>query len=151
MERQEQLSQSLRLLEREAEYRGESANLYAQAGLRNLMLINGGAIISLLTFLGNTRGLYDAASLRTAMIAYVAGLVAAVVAHLTAYISQNIALWHVHELIGAVQTSMLDEDSEAISDKSKFVNLFILAGVLLSGVSLTAFGIGSWKTLDALL
>jgi hypothetical protein len=68
---------------------------FADNALKALMLVNGGAIIGLFTFIGNTAGkpgllAMDATGLWVAFGVFVAGLVLALVAHLGAYASQDL-------------------------------------------------------------
>lgn len=62
---------------------------YAIQGFRTLTLINGGAIIALLTYLGNKQGQVAAQEFAPAFILYAIGLALSVVAYLFAYYSQE--------------------------------------------------------------
>jgi hypothetical protein len=65
------------------------ATEFAQAGLKALVLANGGAIVALFTFLGNAKPHVDAVATWKSFGAFAAGLVAVLIAHLGAHISQN--------------------------------------------------------------
>lgn len=61
------------------------------AGLKALLIVNGGALIALFTFIGNTGAastISDVDSVWRGFACFVAGLAAAVAAHVTAYFMQ---------------------------------------------------------------
>lgn len=57
-------------------------------GIKFVLIINGGAIIALLTFLGNLLNKYGTIDMSFSFILYVAGIVLAGIAQVTAYITQ---------------------------------------------------------------
>ncbi|WAT16754.1 hypothetical protein OZN62_07310 [Aurantiacibacter sp. MUD11] len=60
---------------------GEQAAGYGQSVMQSLFLANGAAIISLLTYLGNTEAEFDASGLRIAFALYSLGLFGALLAN----------------------------------------------------------------------
>src|SRR5687768_3865329 len=65
---------------------------FALAGFRTLVLINGGAIIALLTYAGNVLDRAGASSLGGAFLFYAAGLSTTTLAYVFAYYSQAMYL-----------------------------------------------------------
>lgn len=62
-----------------------------ESGLKTLMLVNGGAIVALLTFLGNAadRTLFQWSYLQAGFALFALGVACAMVAHLAAFFSQG--------------------------------------------------------------
>ena len=79
---------------KDAELRLEYADKYAHAGIRSLFLVNGAAIISLLTFIGNTGTVFDKRGLFWAFFWLAVGLSFALLANFGAYFSQNYYMLH---------------------------------------------------------
>ena len=65
---------------------------FSLAGIRTLVLMNGGAIVALLTYIGRDGSQLSTDRLQASFIAYVVGLVATTIAYLLAYYSQGTAL-----------------------------------------------------------
>ena len=59
------------------------------AAVRSTLLVNGGAVVALLTFIGNTQGRFDDADLRRAFTFFCVGVVASLLSMWTAYIGQE--------------------------------------------------------------
>jgi hypothetical protein len=74
---------------RDAEDRLGYQQKFAAEGFKTLILINGGAIVGLLTYAGHDSGSGIAASLGTAFFVYAIGLVAAMFAFLASFFSQS--------------------------------------------------------------
>ena len=68
--------------------RHEAAVAYAQSALKTLVLVNGGAIIALLTFIGNQGGQFDPRGISWSFVWFGLGLSFAIAAHFPAYLSQ---------------------------------------------------------------
>ncbi len=68
--------------------RHEAAVAYAQSALKTLVLVNGGAIIALLTFIGNQGGQFDPRGISWSFVWFGLGLSFAIGAHFPAYLSQ---------------------------------------------------------------
>ncbi|HUE80018.1 MAG TPA: hypothetical protein VMN38_10355 [Sphingomicrobium sp.] len=122
---------------------------FSAQGFRTLTLINGGAIIALLTYTGHSEGSDAAPDLANAFLAYTAGLVTAVSAYLAAYLSQaslmNADMMEAYRLLGIepVTTKTGDELERTGMLGVKF-------GIGLSIASLLAFITGSWLALLAI-
>ena len=82
------------LAAKDAEMRLDYADRYAHAGIKSLFLVNGAAIISLLTFIGNGATEYDKRGLFWAFAWFALGLAAALLANFGAYFCQNFYMLH---------------------------------------------------------
>jgi len=103
-------------------------------GFRYLALINGGAVVALIAYLGNTSsGGRPVPDLRAAMLGFIVGLVSCGFAMLFAYLTQ---LWLLNEG-QPVRTFM----------KSHSVPLHV--AIALSALSLVAFCFGAWSAVSA--
>jgi len=72
-------------------HRLEVQNGLGQSALKSMMLVNGGAIISLLTFVGNKGGVVNVCALKISMGMFCAGLVCALAAYFGAYFRKQIS------------------------------------------------------------
>ena len=68
--------------------RHEAAVSYAQSALKTLVVVNGGAIIALLTFIGNQGGQFDPRGIFWSFVWFGFGLSLAIMAYFPAYLSQ---------------------------------------------------------------
>lgn len=122
---------------------------FSVEGFKTLVLINGGAIIALLTYAGHSAVTPVAARLAHALLAYTAGLICAVVAYLTAYLSQaslmNFDMLEAYRLLGIEPDTKKTRD-----DFEKSGMRHVSLGIGLSLLSLAAFIAGSWLAMDAL-
>lgn len=59
------------------------------AAVRSILLVNGGAVVALLTFIGNTQGKFDGVDLSRAFTFFCVGVVASLLSMWTAYIGQE--------------------------------------------------------------
>lgn len=122
---------------------------FSLAGFKTLVLINGGAIISLLTYVGHNANNHVADGMSRAFILYVAGLVLAVLAYLVAYASQGSFL----NATGQKAYKLLGVDSADKTTAEQYTTrgrLAIAAGVILCILSLAAFVWGSCAAMRAL-
>lgn len=122
---------------------------YSIAAFKTLILINGGAIISLLTYIGHATDQNAAHSFSRAFIAYVGGLVIAVSAYLAAYASQanfmQDSTLRAYEQLGIEGQTTKSPDAYRKSGTTA-----VRIGVGLSVLSLTAFILGSVCAMSAL-
>lgn len=125
---------------------------FSLAGFRALILINGGAIIGLLTYAGNVLDKESAGRLAAAFIAYVVGLTSTTVAYIAAYFSQGMAMQAMlHEA-----TRMLDIVEDPVTTAAKaergvaWTNRCIGAGLILVVLGLLSFVVGSVLAMKAL-
>ena len=109
---------------------------FALSGFKSLILINGGAIISLLTYVGNYDDKIPSSWLRASMATYVIGLVLTPLAYLLSYQSQS--LFMAGSFKRAVMVRRGDGDlSEELTENRigmRYVNGTIVAAVLALAV-----------------
>lgn len=123
---------------------------YTLAGLKTLIIINGGAIIGLLTYAGNASDKVDAARFESSFAGYAIGLGLAVFTYLTSYLSQA-------ELMNASISEAYKQRGFAILEKGKHAPDYtkrgmrwVYAGIALAVASLGGFGIGSYYAKQAI-
>lgn len=123
---------------------------YTLAGLKTLIIINGGAIIGLLTYAGNASGKVQAAQFNSAFMAYAAGLILAVLTYLTAYLSQ--AEFMNGSILEAYQKRGLETTGgpKTKDEYDKRGTLYVAVGILLAVGSLAGFGTGSYFAKQAI-
>ena len=123
---------------------------YTLSGFRSLILINGGAVLALLTYAGNLSDAGLARSLTWSMAAYLAGMLFAVLAHLSAYTSQNdlanSSVIEAYKLLGLKSAS---EKAQTFYDKRG--GLLIATTIALVIASLISFAPGSYLARDAII
>lgn len=78
----------------DAQKRLDFAVGYAQAGLKALFLVNGAAVIALLTFLGNGGGLTEERAIFWAFLWFTCGIASVLVAYFGAFFSQSHYMQH---------------------------------------------------------
>lgn len=121
---------------------------YSIEGFKTLTLINGGAIIALLTYAGHSAGSTVAKRLSEAFLAYAVGLILSVLAYLFAYLSQaelmNGDMTEAYRLLGIEADGTRREEFERKGMRR------VHAGIGLSVLSLFAFVAGSWLAMRAL-
>ncbi|WP_299307848.1 hypothetical protein [uncultured Croceicoccus sp.] len=124
---------------------------FSLAGFRTLVLINGGAIIALLTYASNVAE-GGMASLRLAFMGYVIGLSATVVAYMSAYFSQG----RLMDAMGSAlfrQLGRVEDEQKSREEQKKDTkhgSLWIAASVLLAVIGLIGFLSGSIFAMEAL-
>jgi hypothetical protein len=122
---------------------------FSVAGFKTLILINGGAIIALLTYAGHMSGNRSASEFSGALIAYTAGLLTSVLAYLAAYFSQaqfmQDSTIRAYRLLGLEAVSTKSED-----DYRRLGNVAVAVAIALCILSLSAFAFGSWSAMFAL-
>lgn len=123
---------------------------YTIAGLKTLFLINGGAVIGLLTFLGNSDSGVSAHKLGVAFAWYIGGVAAAVFTYLTAYSSQ--AQLMNGSMIGAYhQLGVSAETTKTRDDFNRVGMRYVFVGVAMAILSLVCFGLGSTYAREAVV
>ena len=122
---------------------------YTLAGLRTLVLINGGAIIGLLTYAGNGSSKASADQFGIAFGGYVVGLAFGVSAYMSAYLSQ--AEFMQYSTLEGMRMIGVEPTATGRSSASygRRGTMAVRAGLLLSLLSLASFGIGSYYALEA--
>lgn len=124
---------------------------YSQTLLNALMVGNGGSIIALLTFIGNTGSKVEPAKMQSAFILYAAGLALVFVAYMAAFFSQffmyNAAQYMAWFAQARAQGGSADYD---VAGQVRWGNVSIAIGVFAALFSLGAFVWGSVSALKAL-
>lgn len=132
----------------------EAASGLANATLKGLLLANGGAIISLLTYVGNEGSVADARALKSAFIAFAAGLSCCMLAHLVGYASQAKLIGESAKRLRNAQQRMMGLPVEdAVEDKPAFLGGLNISwsAFLLAYLSLGIFVAGGWFALTGIL
>lgn len=111
-------------------------------GFKTLILINGGAVIALLTYAGNSKGSLSAPIFQWAFAGYIGGLTSAVLAYLTAYLGQAYIMRH-SAAAALAEMEALELDPAMQTRREARANLFIGLGVGLCMLSLIGFIGGS--------
>jgi hypothetical protein len=118
-------------------------------GFKTLILINGGAVIALLTYVGNAKDRGLLGSFEWAFGGYVLGVVAAVLAYLAGYAGQALIMRHSSFAALAVM-GVHDLDEEAQTGRETRANRYIAGGIGLCVLSLIGFVGGSIAALCGL-
>ena len=119
---------------------------FSLAGFQSLILINGGAIIGLLTYAGNQNDSVAAHQLSGAFICYVIGLAVTILAYLFAYYSQG--LFMNAEMNEGIE--LLGIEIEQSPNLVRNGERCIIVAVVMTIVGLGAFVAGSWLAMSAL-
>jgi hypothetical protein len=135
----------------EAAERRSYAFQYEQASLKGLVLTNGGAIISLLTFIGNSNAHFDHRGLFWSFVWFSIGLTLALLANLTGAISHNLTA-HVALMIGyRARAKAVGIDGDIRTDRQMSLgNRLFDATMGLIAISLALFVAGSFVALNAI-
>ncbi|MEM9310153.1 MAG: hypothetical protein AAGA34_01790 [Pseudomonadota bacterium] len=135
----------------EADTRLQYSADYAQAGLKSLFLANGGAIVALLTLVGNTDADFNSRGLFWSFVWFGSGLVACLLAYFSAANAQN-------ELMNSAYNQALNaeyraagaiEDADPATHERNADLSLGTAGVLAIG-SVLLFIIGAFVALFAI-
>lgn len=124
---------------------------FAQSALRNLHLVNGGAIIALLTFVGNVVDGIDKSSIFWSFVWFSIGLSLSLLAYLGAYFSQsffmNVAFaqaWEAqHRAEGSVATFPYQKDFDR-------GNVALAVGIGFALASMVCFIVGAFVAIEGL-
>lgn len=124
---------------------------FSQAALRNLHLVNGGAIIALLTFVGNVSDGIDKLSIFWSFVWFSSGLACSLLAYLGAYFSQaffmNVAFSQAWEAQHAAEGSSVKFPFEQDLRRG---NVALLFGIGMELVSMACFIIGAFVAIEGL-
>jgi len=121
--------------------RHQAAVEYAQAALKSLVLVNGGAILSLLTFVGNADSTVDKALISYSFLAFGIGLIFALGAHFAAYWAQE----------GYLNSAVARAEGNDPLDGNRKGDRGVFWGIFTGALSLLGFTIGAFLALDAIL
>lgn len=129
----------------------------AQLGLRSLVLVNGGALVGMLTFLGHNAEMAVRRQLWEGFGWLIAGLAFALAAIIAAYLAQQtFSRSEYHEAYRLILTSYGDVDranlEEAKEDRSRDIGGWLqIAAILIAVCSFIGFAVGCYVALDALI
>ena len=122
------------------------------AANRSIMVANGGAIVALLTFVGNRQAVYDASSLRDAFVLFGVGIATTLLSFLTVYIAQE---WHsINDTNIAWDFQRDMEGEERIYQKPRHGKIgwaLMVIAAALSLIGVIVFGVGAWLAIDGIL
>ncbi|MFZ0268356.1 hypothetical protein [Caulobacter sp.] len=131
---------------------------FADSALKSLMLMNGGAIVGLFTFIGNTAGKHAAITLKGAPLwwafgSFVLGMVLAMLSNIGAFLSQDFFA----NATGREREETLIRlrgDNRVWKPPTVFMRAGIAAqfgGIAAAILSLCVFAFGCWCALSAVI
>ena len=124
---------------------------FAQSALKNLHLVNGGAVLALLTFLGNTDMDFNFRAIWWAFVWFGVGLVASLAAYFGAYFSQahfmNVT---VAQAWNAQSRARGGPERHEIEPAFSAGNRYMYFGISAAVASLVCFVVGSFVALSGL-
>ncbi|TXC73560.1 hypothetical protein FSZ31_02095 [Sphingorhabdus soli] len=121
---------------------------FAQSGLKGLFLANGGAMVSLLTFIGNTNVSNNPRALFWAFVWFSTGLALALASYVAGFLAQS---FHMNAAFN--QSKQAESDLAGVSqsfDSSSYERKgerAAILGLVLAVVSLVLFVVGSFVAL----
>lgn len=124
------------------------------ATIKSMGFINAGAIVSLLTFIGNSHGQYDNGDLRLAFGSFAVGLTLTLLTYFAAYLSQGVLMDHDVSQTANLVAHMRQVQPAYVGDANKEGKIgsgliWAAIGMLLS--SLILFVAGSFFALNGIL
>ncbi len=124
---------------------------YSQTLLNALMVGNGGSIIALLTFIGNTGSKVEPAKMQSAFVFYAGGLALVFVAYMAAFFSQFFMYNAAQHMAWNAQARAQGRTTDYnVIVEGRRGNISIATGVVACLLSLAAFVAGSVSALNAL-
>lgn len=128
---------------------------FAQSLLQNLLLVNGGAIIALLTFIGNAKKTIDFNCLWYGFAGFSFGVVCALIAYFGAFFSQLHFMSVTVYQMSSAQSRMygLEEPvtDQELDKAGRNGNWALWLGVVLASLSLVGFIAGAFYALNGIL
>ena len=125
---------------------------FSQSALKSLMLVNGGAIISLLTFIGNKGHVFDQEAIWWSFLLFALGLFFCLVAYFGAYFSQGYYMQMVVNQTYNAQRRMHGyQETYNIDRDLKIGNIAIWFAIISTVISLFLFVGGSFFALRSIL
>ncbi|MFC3785822.1 hypothetical protein GGR90_002010 [Sphingopyxis italica] len=135
----------------EAAQRLQFQHDFSQSALKTLVLVNGGAIIALFTFLGHERAAFDLLWLKRSFASFAGGLGLAMFAYFGAFYSQASYMLAVHKQAINSRSAMARLDHrEDESSEEKRGDTFLKVGVGAALLSLGSFAGGAIAALIGL-
>jgi hypothetical protein len=124
---------------------------FAQSTLKNLYLINGGALVALLTFIGNTGIDFDQLAMWWSFLWFALGLAASMFAHLGAYFSQAYYMEQTFKQAWNAQLRAKGaQENFDFTREYRLGNFWLYFGVVAACTSLFMFIVGTFVGLDGL-
>lgn len=122
------------------------------AGFKTLVLINGAAVIALLTYAGNVKEAQITSQFGSAFSWYIAGLMATTVAYGCAYLSQGMFMqtdgYHAQLEFGDLADPSGVEAKAQKSTTRGWASIWVAAA--LASIGVVGFGMGSYSAMQAL-
>ncbi|MGE0532112.1 MAG: hypothetical protein AB7G40_14475 [Hyphomonadaceae bacterium] len=140
-------------LYRSATERGKFVIDFAMLGLRSLTLVNGGAIVGILTFLGHNEHMAVRPALWAGFSSLIAGLALSLIAIVCAYVAQHLFSFQDHH--GADKIFFIARGDAAFAATSergedKYEKFGTWAQMLAVGTAVASFGCFAYGALKAL-
>lgn len=136
---------------KDAEKRLEFADSYAHAALKSLFLVNGAAIVSLLTMIGNVEAKYNKNGLFWSFFCFATGLAMALMAYFGAYFCQNFYMVASFKRAWSAKYKLLGLKDDTDSDREEQTgNKVIIFAILTAVLSFCFFVIGAFVALFAI-
>ncbi|MEM1196593.1 MAG: hypothetical protein AAGH57_10855 [Pseudomonadota bacterium] len=140
-----------RFFESDYKKRMDMSNEYAQLAYRYLFLLNGGAVLALLTLLGNTQAEADAGGIFNAFIWFAGGLASVLVGVFSYHASQSASmLSSYYKSMDSFSKLAGGQGLDESDIHHKRANVSLLAARFFAAVSLLCFVCGSVETLFAI-
>jgi hypothetical protein len=142
---------SFEFLSRDAEKRLEYADNFAHAALKSLFLVNGAAIISLLTLIGNRNLDFDRRGIFWAFVWFSIGISGALLSYFCAYFCQNFYMRATATNAWKAKCDALGIENPIESDKDTKVGHYWIRGAISAAVlSFLLFLTGTFVALVAI-
>lgn len=122
--------------------------------IRSMILVNGGAVLALLTFLGNKSQPVTPADLRAAFLWYGVGLSLALLTFFAGYLGQGRYMWHDTSQAYDAQlrkAGLPEQYGAAAKKEARQGMLWTGLAVALLLASLLSFAAGSWRALNGIV
>jgi hypothetical protein len=124
---------------------------FAQSTLRNLHLVNGGAIVALLTLIGNSSANYNEYSISSAFVWFAIGLAVCLAAYFGAFYSQLFFMNATYKQAWNAQARSEGlAEPYGIKPDARLGNLALFTAIFLAVSSLVSFIIGAFVALGGL-
>lgn len=125
---------------------------FSQAALKNLLLVNGGALLALLTVIGNSDVSFDKRGMWWAFAWFGSGLICSLAAYFGAYFSQGSFMdVAISQAWNAQSRSHGLEPSYDIKKSMHSGNIYLWFGIGAAVLSLVSFILGAFVALNAIL
>ncbi|WP_068091060.1 hypothetical protein [Novosphingobium rosa] len=137
---------------KEVMYRMDVQSQLGLSALKSMILVNGGSIIGLLTFVGNKGHVADSSFLKCGVGLFGLGLFLALIAHFFAYFSQAEFMMTTYYRLKNAQSRMIEAGGIEEPQKHTVQGTRTLWGAIVTlFLSLGCFGCGVLMTLNGIL